>query len=610
MPNSFFGLTIGTTGLYSSNVGINTTAHNISNTETEGFSRQVVKQRAGDPLRAYGTYGMIGTGSEVTGIEQERNEYYDVKYRSNNTLTGYYDAQKYYMDSVENYFNEIQLEGFNTTFNQFYDALQELSKNPSSGNVRTQVNSYAQSFCEFINSLSISMEKLQENANFEVKTMVDSVNSLAVQIAGLTQQINTLEVTGGKANDLRDQRALLVDELSNIADISVTENVVGVASAGVTSYTVKLGESTLVDTFEYNLMKVVPRPDKQNQSDIDGLYEIQWETGQTYNALAGGGRLQALMEVRDGNNGQSFSGISTANYGDEVIQVTGTAYNDVNQLHINETGVINIGNREYTYNGFQVTTDDDGNYVYEFALDEPLRKDIDDIDVSIGKPIEYKGITYYMQQLNEFARTFSKKFNDIHKEGRDLSNEQGMDYFNAKHKVSGDNYVFESSPENEDDGILFTTKTGYYAVEEEEKNYGSYYFMTADNIGVTEEIYADPNKIAASSDIVNGVEQNDIALKLIALKEDETMFKQGTPSGFLQALIAELGVDSSKATKFSQNQQNIRATVQNQRLSVSGVDMEEEGMNLIRYQNCYNLSAKVISTMNEMYYKLINEMGM
>ena len=96
---------------------------------------------------------------------------------------------------------------------------------------------------------------------------------------------------------------------------------------------------------------------------------------------------------------------------------------------------------------------------------------------------------------------------------------------------------------------------------------------------------------------------------MIALKSDTKMFKQGTPSGFLQSLIAELGIDASKAKSFARNNEDILATIENQRLSVSGVDMDEESMALVRFQNAYNLSAKVISTMNQMYDRLINYMG-
>ena len=87
------------------------------------------------------------------------------------------------------------------------------------------------------------------------------------------------------------------------------------------------------------------------------------------------------------------------------------------------------------------------------------------------------------------------------------------------------------------------------------------------------------------------------------------MFKQGAPAAFLQTMVAEIGIDASKSTQFSKNQENICASIQNQRLSVSGVDSEEEAMNLIRYQNAYNLSAKAVSVMNQIYDKLINYMG-
>ena len=609
MPNTFFGLTIGSTGLFGANIGLNTTAHNVANTETEGYTRQVVKQQADTPLRANNTYGMIGTGVAITAIEQQRDVYYDEKFRSNNALTGYYTAQDYYMKSIENYFNEIQLEGFNTTFNKMSDALQELSKDPANLTVRTQMNSYAQSFCEYINSIQTSLEQLQDNVNFEIRTMVDSVNSYAKQIAGLNKQINTLETTGEAANDLRDRRNLLVDELSNIVDISVVEKQMGTAGTGITSYTIKIGEATLVDTYDFHTMTVVPRPEKHYQADIDGLYDIVWDSNQTYNPLVNGGRLQALYEMRDGNNQQFFHGTTTASYGDETITVVDTSVNKTEQLHIAPTGTIQVGNREYKYTGFQVTVDEDGKYVYEFSLDEGLKKDVDEIEVNIGQSIEYKGIAYYMQQLNEFARVYTKAFNDIHKQGVDLNNRPGLDYFNSRDKVSGDNYVFEQSEEDESNGIIISSKTGLYAVDNEDVNYGSYYFVTASGLCVTDEIYHDPTKLVTATDIIDGESQNDIVMKLIALKSDTKMFKQGTPSGFMQSLIAELGIDAAKAKNFMQNQEDILATVDNQRLSVSGVDIDEESMNLVRYQNAYNLSAKIISTMDQCYDRLINYMG-
>ncbi|MBR3483138.1 MAG: hypothetical protein IKH42_00535, partial [Lachnospiraceae bacterium] len=246
-----------------------------------------------------------------------------------------------------------------------------------------------------------------------------------------------------------------------------------------------------------------------------------------------------------------------------------------------------------------------------FALDEELNRDHDGSEVRIGESISFKGIAYYMQQLDEFTRTFSEKFNDLHKSGYDLDGKKGLDFFNGKDKVSGENYVFERTEDEENNDIVISSRTGEYALpdDSDDKNKGSYYFMTAKNFSVTKEVYGNPRKMVTGSDMVNGTEKSDLVFKYIDLKNDKNMFLQGTPQGFLQSLVAELGVDTHKSANFNQNHKDIVSAIENQRLSVSGVDMDEEAMNLVRYQNSYNLAAKVISTMNEMYDRLINYMG-
>ena len=616
MSSTFFGLNIGQTGLYAYKSALDTTAHNISNAETEGYSRQVMGQQAGKAIKMNSTYGMAGTGVSVTGVVQKREEYYDLKYWKNNTLYGEYSGKSYYMNEIESYFNEVSVEGFTTTFNSMYESLQELSKDPSSLNVRTQVVNYAKSFAEYFNSLSVNMNSIQEECNFEIRNKVDQIDSCAQQIAALTKQINTLEVTGGTANDLRDQRALLVDELSEIANISVTEKKVG-AGVGVTSYVVKLDSITLVDTNTYNSLHVVPREKKANLNDVDGLYDIKWENGQDFDIRSAslGGTLQALFEVRDGNNQFNLQGKGTAVAGTDYVTLVDTNVNSVEKLNIPETGVVTVGNRNYKYSGFEVTKDPDGKFVYTFELEEYVTVDATDVNTQIGESINYKGIPYYMEQLNEFVRTFSKAFNDIHRTGKDLDGNAGLDVFSATSKVSGRDYSFGPALDSDEysyyDFDSFNSQTGgfYEDIPEDEPFYGSYYFMTASNITINEEMIRDANRLATATDITNGTEANDIVEKLIALKENKLLFDQGTPDGFFQTLVAEIGIDTTKALTFSESQTNILGTITNQRLSVSGVDVDEEAMNLVRYQNAYNLSAKVISVMDEIYDKLINYMG-
>ena len=115
--------------------------------------------------------------------------------------------------------------------------------------------------------------------------------------------------------------------------------------------------------------------------------------------------------------------------------------------------------------------------------------------------------------------------------------------------------------------------------------------------------------MAAADDISLGVSNSKILEKLYDLKSDDKMFKQGRPASFLQALFAELAVDVNAQGSFYDNQKNITLTIDNQRMSISGVDLDEEAMDLVKYQNSYNYSAKVVTIMNEVFDKLINELG-
>jgi flagellar hook-associated protein 1 FlgK len=133
--------------------------------------------------------------------------------------------------------------------------------------------------------------------------------------------------------------------------------------------------------------------------------------------------------------------------------------------------------------------------------------------------------------------------------------------------------------------------------------------MTAENFTINSKLMYDPSQFAAATDVINGVDNNDIVEALIALKSDKGMFSLGEPGGFMNTLVADIGIDTRKANNFSLSQENIIRAITNQKLSISGVDIDEEAMNLVRFQNAYNLSAKVISVMNEIYDRLINYMG-
>ena len=282
MPNTFFGLTIGASGIFASNAGVNTTAHNISNINTKGYTRQSIVQQASYAIRVYKPYGAVGTGVALKDIAQSRSEYYDERYRKSNAQCGQYETLESYSELVQTYLDEFNADGFITEYNNLFSTLNSLKSDPSSEVKRQQFVTYMSSLCQYFNTLSANLQKTQNDVNEEIKSSVSTINTLAEQIASLNKQINTIEASGGTANDLRDSRNLLVDKLSYYADVSVDERDIG---NGVTDYTVFFNGYQIVEGYSYNTLNCVAREtdQKRNASDAEGLYDLKWNNGNPYN---------------------------------------------------------------------------------------------------------------------------------------------------------------------------------------------------------------------------------------------------------------------------------------------------------------------------------------
>lgn len=619
MPSTFFGLNIGKSGLYTYQGAMNTTAHNISNTDTEGYSRQQVIQKASDPLSVNGSYGMQGSGVDVISIDQVRNQYFDEKYWENNAYSGEYNSKNYYMKSIENYISEVNANGLNDAFDNFNNALQSLATDAGNLTIRTSVAKYGETVTDYLNYLSDSLLRVQEEANGEIRDSVLEINNLLKQIASLNKQINTIEIRGENANDLRDARLLLVDRLSGYTNVRVSEKVV----SGTNTFVVSMDGRIAVDGYDYNEIRVQALDTSVNQNDLKGMYKLTWKDGQDFDSTSTtlGGKLQALFELRDGNNANNFSGslesIDAGEEGSDVV-VRDTNVNKFIDLNIPQyDGVLTIGSVDYEYSSFDIAIDPtDGTYTYTFHTKKEVTASYqEDTPVCVGESVNYKGIPYYQAKLNEFVRTYAQSFNALHNKGEDTEGKKGIDFFTAKDQASGEFYeLTEFDKLTQEELEELEDAYSYQSIPTLDEETGAlqpanYYFLTAANIAINEAISDDPGMIACAEDIDNGIEDVAVLKQIIDLKTDEQMFKQGTCSMYIQTLTAEVGVDSKKAATFAENQDDILASVDSQRMSVSGVDMDEEAMNLVKYQNAYNLSAKVITTMNEIYDKLINYMG-
>ena len=502
MASTFMGVAIANTGLNASQNGLATTTNNISNMNTTGYSRQVVNQVSIGPAAVYSS-SYVGNGTEVTSVDRVSSFRLNQKYWSQNGELGYWDTTSSYLEEIETTAFDVSDEdtSFGDLLDTFYSSMETLSTDPSSAEDRTAVVQAAANVCSALNSTSSELSSLRSDINTEVKSTVDQINSYAEQLASLNKQIQVAQASGASANELEDQRDTLINKLSNLTDVTVTETTVGKAADGsdLTTYTVTVNGGTLVSGSNYNQLVTT--------SDSEGMYDITWSnTGAAFDA-GDSGTLSAYLQLRDGDSADS------------------------------------------------------------------------------------KGIVYYMNQLDEFAQTFAKAFNegldsttaDGHAEGCGLDGSTGTRFFTYTdsdgNAVSSDDFV---------SGGLDYSK------------------ITAANISVSSTVSEDTDKIAAS-DTSGEDENSNILTKLIDICEDGAMFgTKTTAEGFYNSIISTLGTQASYASKQTTIQQNITDYLDDCRSSVSGVSTNEETANLTVYQQAYEASAAALSTWSEIYETTIN----
>ncbi len=656
MPSQFFGLNIAYTGLLASNAALNTTANNIANVQTEGFSRQRVVQQASRAIRVFQTYGCAGAGVDTLAIERVRDEFYDTKYWNNNANAGEYDIKQNYMQQIEAYFkDDATTPGFSTIFNKMMVwGIQEWKKNAGDTNSKKQFIGTVGQLTEYFNGLAGNLQKLQADVNDEIKVKVDEINSLAGELATLNKQINVVELTGSKANELRDRRSLLLDQLSQIVDVEVKEYPIMDKNqpdreTGAHQFIVKIaGGQTLVDGNEYRGLECKARTDyeKVNQTDIDGLYDVYWSDGQKFNLYSTvmGGNLRGLVQMRDGNYGEYFNGKVEAigrtpdNKNDTVtVSVSQKYLQDLNFSNLSDQGgKINLGNREFYYDSWscEISYNDQGEKVcnYTFVLSNdtdrnPLRLTNDRVGkkAEVGTGVQYQGVPYYMNQMNIWIRTFAQKFNDTLKSGYNTYGELGCNLLTGNKAASDEQYnlvdeyrydtftyeAYQAKVQQLMQGGMTQQDAEKAAALKVEDSSDSYYRLTAMNFDVSTAVELDPDLLSHRYEKADGPEQDVLLddLKRIATDTERMSFRGGNASEFLQCILGDITLNASRANTFQKNFSDISEIINTQRMSISGVDEDEEAVNLVKYQHAYGLSSKMIQVLTEVYDRLILETG-
>jgi flagellar hook-associated protein 1 FlgK len=287
MRSTFGGLSIGLSGAWAQQKALDVTGHNISNVNTPGYSRQGITHASATPSRygqsGNGTMMTVGTGVDVQDIRQYRDYFLDQKLKRENQELGYWDAKKSSIEELETIFNDNSEDGLQTVMDDFWNSWSQLSKPGGGLTARALVKENAIAFVETVKNLDTMLLDYRKNRNNEIKENVDRLNTITSAIAELNYDIKKVEGSGVVANDARDQRDALVNELSKLVKIQVIDgNNYNIAVEGLQ---VVSGDTSI---------PLVAVPDVS----ANGYYSIKWGKSME-NVNISGGSIKALIESRD-----------------------------------------------------------------------------------------------------------------------------------------------------------------------------------------------------------------------------------------------------------------------------------------------------------------------
>ena len=222
MSSTFGGIELGRSALNAFRLGMQTVGHNISNMDTEGYSRQRVNYVTAVP-EDIPNVGQLGNGMIVSSIERIRDEFLDFQFRDVQSTLGYWEKINDLYETIQNYISEPNSSGIRSAMDTFFTSMQAMQEKPEDTSARQALVTSANSLGSMLGNLVSSFNTYNESINLEIKQSVDDANGMLHNIAALNKEIYEAETLGQNANDLRDKRDVIIDKLSKMMDISYNE---------------------------------------------------------------------------------------------------------------------------------------------------------------------------------------------------------------------------------------------------------------------------------------------------------------------------------------------------------------------------------------------------
>lgn len=322
LPNIF---QTGRSGMQASKAAMATTGHNISNANTEGYSRQRVETAANQP--AHHGRNLIGSGTSITRVERINDEYIEKQLRNGGRDMSYMEEKDIMLRQAEDIFNEMGGEGLNRLIAKFHNEFRRLSNEPDNEAVRQSVREGAQAMVNDFHRLRSEIEEVRKHVDSRIEGYTREINANAEQVRELNVKIKVMEAAGGSANDLLDKRDQALRKLGSFMDLNMHKD-------GEGAYTIDVrGVGPLVSGSE-----VLPFSVERSPADDQGKTENALDLKTAGNAKGNvthqvkGGKVGALLEVRDGMLSSIQSRL------DELAYTLSTAVNDVHQHGFTRAG--------------------------------------------------------------------------------------------------------------------------------------------------------------------------------------------------------------------------------------------------------------------------------
>ncbi|MBR6474280.1 MAG: flagellar hook-associated protein FlgK [Lachnospiraceae bacterium] len=618
---SLFGsLNVGTSGLKVSQYGLNVVAHNLANVDTEGYVRQqvVLDTAMVNNIGWSGTNTMqVGLGVDPRAVRQVRDFFLDAAYRTEIGRQGYYDSQSAAASEIEELFGELNGVAFQDTLNDLWVSMQELSKEPDSRVTQATFIENSGAFLERAEKIYKELRSYQRDLNTMIENQVSRINEIGKSITELNKKIALYEADKREnANDLRDERNNLLDELSQMVKIDYRESESGIVNVNVegvpfvtdASY-YKMGTMSMAD---YRTANGIDLPLDESADmlmvvwpQLGGRDVFDWSVVPSSSANTDIGGLKGLIQAR---------GTKIGKYTDIPIEPKREDFTD--EYGVLDEDAYKLAVKQYDMDTAQYNLTTESSIVMrtQAQFDQLVHGIITTIndalcpnkEVTLGDDITVKLPNGELKTLE--AGTTIKIFDDKNAPiGLDRNNTAGTELFTRK---TVDRYMEPQDIMLADGSVIQNARI--YNWEDTSDNYTLY---TLGETEINRDLLSDKSKLPILSPDRTG----DFDIKMIEglMEKWQEPFATLSPNtltfnnftGYYTQFTGSIASKGNEYRTLADNQQAMAGSIQEKRSGITGVSSDEELTYLIKFQQAYNASARYINVIDEMLEHVIERLG-